>query len=363
MKEDFAIIQILTEPSGGGAEIIGRELGIYLRQSGYNSHVIFFSNPKNIILNKSEIVLGDLNPRDLRNIFLLKKQIKYLKKRYHKLILHSHLTWPFYFTSFFNNSKQIKNIYTEHNTYNKRRNFPIIRGLERKIYSKYDFITCISNGTKLNLENWLKKDFNKNKCKVIYNGSRKFKYSYRKFDESKKINIISIGSLTHQKGFDIAIRSINICRDIINQYWIYGEGPEKYKLIALINKFNLGKIVKLKGYEDKIFDKNLNANLGLLTSRWEGFGMVATELLSAGIPLIASNVSGLNEVLKECKAAFLVNVNSEKEIAQEIYKAKDSFLLNKSIDRIAMQYSERFSFEKMTSEYEKIYCLLIKSFG
>ena len=355
MKKDTAIIQILTEPNGGGAELIGRELGKNLRNLGYKSFVIYFSNPKNIFLDNWEIVLGNFNPRDLRNSILLNKEIKKFKKKYSYLILHSHLTWPFLYVSLIKNSTQIKKIYTEHNTHNKRRNFIILRIFERFLYSRYDFIVCISKGTKSSLEKWLKKDFPSHKSSIIYNGSRSFKYSNRCKKNPKKLNIVSIGSLTYQKGFDIAIKAINICKYDINQYSIYGEGPERNKLESLIKKFKLDNTIKLKGFKNNLPECDLDADLGLITSRWEGFGLAATELLSAGIPLIASNTNGLNEILKECKVAILVNKLNEYSFSLQIKKAKKTLLLNKSVDKVAIKYSKNFSFERMIKEYQKIY--------
>lgn len=359
MNKDTAIIQILTEPNGGGAELIGRELGKNLRKLGYESFIIFFSNPKNVYLDNWEIVLGKHNPRDLRNSILLNKEIKKFKKKYSNIILHSHLTWPFLYVSLIKYSNNIKKIYTEHNTHNKRRNFQILRIFEKFLYSRYDFIACISEGTKCSLEKWLKKDFPIHKSKVIYNGSREFIYSNRRNKNPKKLNIVSIGSLTYQKGFDIAIKAINICKNDINKYSIYGEGPEKNKLEKMIKKFKLENIVKIKGFKSNISELNLDADLGLMPSRWEGFGLAATELLSAGIPLIASNVSGVNEILKDCKAAILVNNLNEDSFSLEIKNAKKNLLLNKFIDRIAIKYSKNFSLEKMIKEYLKIYDLFI----
>ena len=355
MNKNTAIIQILTEPNGGGAELIGRELGKNLRNLGYKSFVIYFSNPKNILLDDWELVLGGFNPRDLRNSILLNKEIKKFKKKYSKLILHSHLTWPFLYVSLIKNSTHIKKIYTEHNTHNKRRNLKILRVFEKFLYGRYDFIACISKGTKSSLEKWLKKDFPSHKSSIIYNGSRSFKYSNRCKKNPKKLNIVSIGSLTYQKGFDIAIKAINICKYDINRYSIYGEGPEKNKLESLIKKFKLENTIKIEGFKSNISECDLDADLGLITSRWEGFGLAATELLSAGIPLIASNVSGLNEILKECKASILVNNLDEYSFSLQIQKAKKTLLLNKYVDKVAINYSRNFSFERMIKEYQQVY--------
>ena len=357
MKKELAIIQILTAPEGGGAEFLGRELAKEMPNMNYESYVIYFSNKNKIKLNKGEILLGNFNPRDFRNYFLLRKNIYELKKIYKKIILHAHLTWPLYYTSLIKSSDSIKKIYTEHNTHNKRRNIPLLKYIEREIYKNFEFITCISNGTKINLEKWLGLKLNPKKSKVIYNGARTFKYSFKE-NNSNKLNIVSIGSLTYQKGFDISIRAVKICKDIVNEYKIYGEGNEKRKLEKLINDLGLNNIVKIHDFNNKLNLINLNSNLGIMPSRWEGFGLAALELLSAGIPILANSVDGLKEVINNCEAAILIeNMNSEL-LAKEIYNYYSSFKNNKEISKKAIEHARKYSLEKMKKEYQKIYKLL-----
>lgn len=357
-KKRTAIIQILTSPESGGAELIGKQLAEGILDNKFDSYVIYFSNHKKVRLSNKEIVLGSFNPRDLRNFFLLRNRIKLLKKKYNKLIIHAHLTWPLFFTSLIKSSSSIKKIYTEHNTYNKRRNIYFLRYLERIVYKQYDYITFISKGTKSNLEKWLGIKLNIKSSKVIYNGARNFKYSFSNKKNNDKLNIISIGSLTYQKGFDIGIKSISICREIVNEYRIYGEGPERNKLEKLINKLKLNNIVKIYGFNNKLNEINLNCNLALMPSRWEGFGLVSIELLSAGIPIIANSVEGLNEVISNCEAAFLLNNLNYELLSKEIYKYNLGFRFATGLDKKAILYSKKFSLEKMIKQYHEIYNLL-----
>ena len=300
LENEFAIVQVITSPDGGGAEVLARKLALELNNRGLNSFIIYFSNPRNTKLFDWEFVLRSNSPQSLINFFLIKKIIKRLKAKYKKLILHSHLTWPFFNIALLRNTSSIIKVHTEHNTFNKRRYFHFLRYLEKFLYDRYDFIICISISTKTSLENWLRKSIPKYKCKVIYNGSRSFKISSKTINKKNKIKIVSIGSLTYQKGFDIAIKAINLCRQKVDKYLIYGEGPEKSKLEKLIYELKLQEIVFIKGYKKDIDRINLNSDLALITSRWEGFGLVAIEFLSAGIPVIASSIDGLKEILYEC---------------------------------------------------------------
>ena len=359
MKQSkVAIIHILTTPQCGGASFIGKHLSKEIQNSNYDSYVLFFSDNRDSNLSSNEIILGNLNPRDFRNYFLLRNQINSFKKNYKKIIIHAHLTWPLFFASLIKSSDSVKKVYTEHNTHNKRRKFYLLKYLERIIYNQYDYITLISEGTKNNLEKWLGTKLNPKKHKVIYNGARTFKYSFKKNNKSNKLDIVSIGSLTYQKGFDIAIRSISICRDVVNEYKIYGEGIERKKLEKLIKKLNLNNIVKICGFSSKLSETKLNCNLALIPSRWEGFGLVSIELLSAGIPIIANSVTGLNEVIKNCEAVYLIENFDIKSLSDQIYSYNSRFISNKDLDKKALIYAKNYSLEKMTQKYKSIYNFL-----
>ena len=97
LENELAIVQIITCPDGGGAELLARNLASELKNRGYNSFIIYFSNPRKTKLYDWEFVIKSNSARSFANFFLLKKIINKLQSKYKKLILHSHLTWPFFF--------------------------------------------------------------------------------------------------------------------------------------------------------------------------------------------------------------------------------------------------------------------------
>src|SRR5690606_22084025 len=98
----------------------------------------------------NEAVLG-VNPRSPLNIFRIRKILKELSSKANgDVTVHVHLTWPFFYVTLATlGLSNIKLIYTEHNTTNKRRNIPLLWVLERLLYARYERIIYISQGVEM----------------------------------------------------------------------------------------------------------------------------------------------------------------------------------------------------------------------
>ena len=344
------VFHVICRPDGGGAEFLVRELVRILPNYGYKTFAIYFYNPTKVKLRENEICLNLSSARSIKAIFSLRKTLKKLNFN-EKSILHTHLTWPLYYCSFaFPNIRN--KFHTEHNTSNKRRRFSLLKLLEKKIYSKNKIIICISNAVKKSLSNWIE---DKNQRLItISNGIRIFPLKKQIRSNPNKVRLISIGSLTDKKGFDIALNAISKLGDLIESYIILGEGPLRKKLEKLVSKYSLNKIVKMPGHVEDVFSYINNADLCIMPSRVEGFGLAALEVLSAGLPLIASNVEGLKDIS-----------NSDNTIlfkSEDIYSLRNSIILaskklvgNKKLAKSGREHALSFSLEKMAKNYADVY--------
>ncbi len=362
-KKNFNIVYVIPRPDGGGAEFLVRELASFLNKKGFNVMTIYFYNPSKVKLKSYEHCLNLKNYRDFRAIWYLHKKLFDLNKK-RKTIVHAHLTWPLYFISIATIGIKTINFYTEHNTYNKRRNFSFLKPIENYIYSRYLKIICISKGTKKNLLMWLDNTSNSKKTIVVPNGSRLFNFIKRKKINSKKINLVSIGSLSNQKGFDIAIKAIFLIKDRVKKYTIIGEGGQKKKLLALAIKLGVKDKISFTGYIDNLKSYLSKADLGLVTSRWEGFGLVSVEMLSTGMPLICSNVIGLKEVVNRCKAVELVQAESPKALAKGILKLANR-LENSNANKIAIhakKHTDKYNIHLFCKRYTDLYFKAVSKF-
>jgi glycosyltransferase involved in cell wall biosynthesis len=108
----------------------------------------------------------------------------------------------------------------------------------------------------------------------------------------RKRTFAAIGRLDYQKGFDFLVTAFKACPDQDISLHIYGEGDEKLRLQNLANGDD--RII-FKGFADNPADAFADVDIVVMPSRWEAYGLVAIEALSAGKALVCSNVDGLRD--------------------------------------------------------------------
>ena len=201
---------------------------------------------------------------------------------------------------------------------------------------------------------WLgKNNINKNKFIVVFNGTKLYPYIERDFNK-KKFNLLSIGSLTNQKGFDLSINAVSESREYIENYYILGEGPKREFLENLILKLKLSEIIKLKGFCDPeiYLDK---CDLGLIPSKWEGFGLVSVEMVSSGMPLLISDVKGMSDLFYNIGSVKIIKDREISSWSNEIKNSISNLKKNKKVLEKSSQSVRQFSINNMVNSYKKEY--------
>ena len=106
-----------------------------------------------------------------------------------------------------------------------------------------------------------------------------------------------------QKDQDTLIRAMALLPDNF-RLWLVGDGERRSGLESLIAELGLLNRVNLLGIRTDIPDILEQSDICVLSSHWEGFGLAAVEAMAAGRPVIASDVDGLRDVVKDAGVLF-----------------------------------------------------------
>lgn len=207
--------------------------------------------------------------------------------------------------------------------------------IERLLSAFCERIICISQHEK---NTALKAGIRESKLVVVLNGiSEIVEVDIAKPPKWPKgeRKLLFVGRFDHQKGVDVfceALRLLehNACGILVGDY-VLGDTAQ----------LEIPQNVTPAGWLDsnKLQALYASADILIIPSRWEGFGLVATEAMRAGLPVIASKVGGLPEIVDHMKTGLLIEPCSTKELIEAI------MLLDKETLK-AMGKSGRSRFEK-----------------
>ncbi|MGF1737292.1 glycosyltransferase [Photobacterium satsumensis] len=201
-------------------------------------------------------------------------------------------------------------------------------------YNQFSKLIFVS---KTALESYIKKYGEHGDFEVLYNcinidsiqekSNRKERYSLPKGDYT-----VSVGRLCNAKGYDFMIEALAKLKKIKPDFrhYIIGDGPDKEKISQDIEMFGLTDNVILTGALKNPFPIVKGAKLLLMTSAWEGFGLVVVEALSLNVPVVATEIPAQVEIfsrfnnyypvkrdLSEVIKQYLTVCNSETDFVYE----------------------------------------------
>jgi glycosyltransferase involved in cell wall biosynthesis len=360
------ILHIINNLGSGGAEkLIEDTLPIMNKKEDIELEVLLLTDKNNVFaesLKKQGIkinVIGTDNIYSPTNIISIRKFIKNNDFD----IIHAHLFPTIYWTSLAAKTllnRKFKLVFTEHSTHNRRRNYIIFKPIDRFIYNEFDKVISISQKTKANLIDWLgaKK---KNKFTIIENGigTQKFNeaeaYSKKEmFSTCTEDNtfITMVGRFSEQKDQKTLIRALKQLDNNVHLFLV-GEGLliEEHK--KYVENLNLNNRVHFLGFRSDVERILKTSDIVVLSSYWEGFGLAAVEGMAAGKSVIASDVSGLREVVKDAGLLFEQGDDEElAEIINELINNNDYYDL---VSQKCLKKAEKYDISKMLNSLLKVY--------
>jgi sugar transferase (PEP-CTERM/EpsH1 system associated) len=201
----------------------------------------------------------------------------------------------------------------------------------------------------------------KNKVQLIFNGvdTQLFHPNNKKF---KKTTIISIGRLDPIKNHELLIMAYSnaLLTDEnlqSSQLLIIGDGNERKSLEKLIKENSLTKRCKLLGFKKNVYKYLCHSHLFILSSKYEAMPMTLLEAMSSGLPVISTNVGGVQNILTN-DIGWLVPSDDVESLQGAITEAFCEDKLRTEKAHLSREAAMEYSVEEMVSKYMSLYNII-----
>ncbi|OGM96486.1 MAG: hypothetical protein A3B86_00300 [Candidatus Yanofskybacteria bacterium RIFCSPHIGHO2_02_FULL_38_22b] len=198
-----------------------------------------------------------------------------------------------------------------------------------------------------------------NKIHIVYNAVDFKKSDLPKEEARKKIGIpgniiLSCGRLMPWKGFKMLIKVMPKLLEI-NQFFrlvIVGDGPERKNLEQMVKNMNLDRKVYVVGKKSKedLAVYFAASDIFVLNSGYEGFSHQILEAMAAGVPVVASAISGNKEVIDQGENGFLVKYNDEFNLIEAIKGLWQNSELREEFLEKGLETVKKFGLDRMIQE-------------
>lgn len=367
-------IGIVCYPTFGGSGVVATELGLGLAQKGHEIHFITYRRPARLTAfqtNVSYHEVGDGNyplfeypPYDTKLASKLVDVIKYENLD----ILHVHYAIPHATIAYLAQEIMLKEtgryipfITTLHGT-----DITIV-GSDRSFASTVQFsinqsdgITAVSSYLKEATETVFKVE---NEIAVIHNFvdlnrfSRSNKDHFRRAvaPDGEKI-IMHTSNFRKVKRADDVVRIFDRIRhEIPAKLMMVGDGPQRQECEQLCRSLGTCDEIRFLGKQDAIEELLAIADLFILPSENESFGLAALEAMACQVPVISSNIGGIPEVNFDGVTGYTSEVGDVDHMASKaLMLLKDEALLEQFRSN-ALDQARKFEIDKILPQYEQYY--------
>lgn len=174
--------------------------------------------------------------------------------------------------------------------------------------------------------------------------------------ETALFRLLGVGRLVVRKGFDTAIRALPLLPPSVH-LTLVGDGPEKTSLLELAQQLGVSSRLQLPG---AVFDQEkwkllAGAQVYVLPSLHEGFSLATVEAMMMGLPVVASNVGGQIDYLKEKSNALLIPPQNPAALAEAVTQLMSNPDLRQHMSQANLELSKQFTDQTMAEKYQHLY--------
>lgn len=350
------ILQVIPHFGIGGAEAMCKHLSIALKKAGCDVKVVslFDIRTQNTEeLEREGVEISYLNKKQGLDISVLRKLKKEIST-FSPDIIHSHLSALKY--AFFASSKyETPIIYTVHSVakYDSGKISQALNSLFLKS-GRVRFVALSREIQKTIIDTY---KLTPNDVPVVLNGVPVGSYERKKkYSLSESTSIVNVASFQPVKNQIELLKAILLLRakNIDCKLSLYGDGVNRHLIEEFIIQNDMGDFVCLHGFKGNVPELLPNYDIFVLPSLLEGIPLSIIEAMATAMPIVASGVGGILDMIEDEKNGLLCEPNADS-IAQKLEQAISSQVLRESIGNTAFVDVERFSSKSMCNGYISVY--------
>ena len=175
--------------------------------------------------------------------------------------------------------------------------------------------------------------------------------------------VIAVGRYVYQKGFDILLKSWSIVETECPEWslTIIGQG-ERHKYEALIDELKIDRThCKLIGPTERIQDEYMSSSLFVMSSRFEGFGMVLVEAMACGLPVVSFDCPcGPKDIIQNKIDGVLVENGNVDKLAEALIMMIQHPEQRKVMANRAIESVQRFRIDQIAEKWKLLFDALYK---
>ncbi|MBL7048840.1 MAG: glycosyltransferase [Nitrospira sp.] len=208
----------------------------------------------------------------------------------------------------------------------------------------------------------------KNKLELIINGVDvseidEASVSIEKLEELENENyyiIGYIGQIIYRKGLDILLKAVAKINTIDWRLILIGEGEQRDELELLASSLNISDRVMFLGFRADRLSLLKKFDCFVLPSKLEGIPRCLMEALTAGIPVLASDIPGCRDLIEDKETGILFRQDRPDELSEKVAMLAHDTKLQEKLKRNGRNLIiEKFSAERMAVNYTKLYSSLV----
>ncbi len=177
-----------------------------------------------------------------------------------------------------------------------------------------------------------------------------------------EVVLISVGRLIKRKALGDVLLALSRLQERRFRLLIVGEGPEEENLRDLAQRLGISSRVDFMGaiWGARKFQYLAAADMFVLPSIHEGFGLVFLEAMYCGLPVITSSSGGQTDFLQEGKTGFLIPVGDAQGLAEAILRVANDEGLRRQMSDFNKEYVKRFHISHVAERYEALFSEVLR---